>query len=195
MGGGGALINRLKKSKASTVDMGSLAVSINILIKIMMFELTAFLQVNSEIASSMPELEFPKVFSDISSLVSSVVNLDFATEHGDANCTLGNNYCFRVMMMMLAILGFQLAFPTCIALVKFTPLRKMVAQQRLKQLASIFACRWYNGENVVMAAKTISCGDNTCLVTGIFFFFLYTVGIPVYVWYSLRQFAVYIVGN
>eukprot|EP00964_Phaeocystis_antarctica_P074988 scaffold46214_cov43-Phaeocystis_antarctica.AAC.2 len=46
--GGGALINRLKKSKASTVDMGSLAVSINILIKIMMFELTAFLQVNSE---------------------------------------------------------------------------------------------------------------------------------------------------
>ena len=160
----------------------------------------------------MPELEFPKVFSDISSAVSSVVNLDFVTEHGEANCTLGNNYCFRVMMMMLAILGFQLAFPACIALVKFTPLRKMVAQQRLEQLvdrayhgnaivmmvlhptiskklASILACRWYNGENVVMAAKTISCGDNTCLVTGIFFFFLYTVGIPVYVWYSLRQFA------
>eukprot|EP00964_Phaeocystis_antarctica_P122382 scaffold86044_cov33-Phaeocystis_antarctica.AAC.1 len=75
-----------------------------------------------------------------------------------------------------------------------------------------------------MAAKTISCGDNTCVVTGIFFFLLYTVGIPasnphpsphphrspltshphphpspspnpnqvgipVYVWYSLRQFA------
>ena len=54
----------------------------------------------------MPELEFPKVFSDISSAVSSVVNLDFVTEHGEANCTLGNNYCFRVMMMMLAILGF-----------------------------------------------------------------------------------------
>ena len=46
--GGGALINRLKKSKASTVDMGSLAVSIKILVKIMTFELTAFFQVNSE---------------------------------------------------------------------------------------------------------------------------------------------------
>ena len=210
--GGSMLVDRLKRSKASQVDMGSLAVSINILIKIMIFELTAFLQVNSEIASSMPDLQWPPVFGEISSMVSGVVNLDFATEHGEANCTLGNNYCFRVMMMMLAILGFQLAFPACIAIVKLTPLRKMVAQQRLEQLvdrayhgnaivmmvlhptiskklASILACRWYNGENVVMAAKTISCGDNTCLVTGIFFFFLYTVGIPVYVWYSLRQFA------
>ena len=35
--------------------------------------------------------------------VSSVVNLDFVTEHGDATCTLGNNYCYRVMMMMLGI--------------------------------------------------------------------------------------------
>merc|ERR1711865_985373 len=34
-----------------------------------------------------------------------------------------------------------------------------------------------------------SCGDSTCLVPGVFFFMLYTVGIPVYVWYSLRQFA------
>ena len=157
----------------------------------------------------MPELEFPKVFSDISSAVSSVVNLDFVTEHGEANCTLGNNYCFRVMMMMLAILGFQLAFPACIALVKFTPLRKMVAQQRLEQLVdrayhgnaivmmvlhptiskklvSILACRYYNDTPVIQSAKTISCGDGTCLVTGIFFFVLYTIGIPVYVWYSLR---------
>ena len=47
-----------------------------------------------------------------------------------------------------------------------------------KKLASILACRYYNDEKVVMAAKTISCGDNTCVVTGIFFFFLYTVGIP-----------------
>ena len=93
-----------------------------------------FLQVHSEIASSMPDLQWPPLFGEISSMVSGVVNLDFATEHGDANCTLGNNYCFRVMMMMLAILGFQLAFPACIALVKYSPLRKMVAQERLEQL-------------------------------------------------------------
>ena len=47
--GGSNLINRLKKSKASAVDMGSLAVAINILFKIMAFEVTAFLQVNCEI--------------------------------------------------------------------------------------------------------------------------------------------------
>ena len=157
----------------------------------------------------MPEITWPKAFGDISSLVSSVVNLDFVTEHGDANCTLGNNYCFRVMMMMLGILGFQLAFPACVALIKYSPLRKCVTQERLnqlvdrcyhgnavvmmilhptisKKLASILACRYYNGTRVVQAAKTISCGDNTCLITGVFFFVLYTVGIPVYVWYSLR---------
>ena len=44
--GGSDLINRLKNAKASTVDMGSLAVSINILFKILAFEVTAFLQVN-----------------------------------------------------------------------------------------------------------------------------------------------------
>ena len=82
----------------------------------------------------MPDLQWPPLFGEISSMVSGVVNLDFATEHGEANCTLGNNYCFRVMMMMLAILGFQLAFPACIALVKYSPLRKMVAQERLEQL-------------------------------------------------------------
>ena len=207
--GGSNLLNRLKQSKASQVDMASLAVSINILFKMMAFELTAFLQVNSEIASSMPDLTWPKAFGDISSAVSSVVNLDFVTEHGDADCTLGNNYCFRVMMMMLGILGFQLAFPACVALIKYSPLRKCVTQERLnqlvdrcyhgnavvmmilhptisKKLASILACRYYNGTRVVQAAKTISCGDNTCLITGVFFFVLYTVGIPVYVWYSLR---------
>ena len=135
----------------------------------------------------MPDLTFPKAFDDISSTVSSVVNLDFATEHGDANCTLGNNYCFRVMMMMLAILGFQLAFPACVALIKYSPLRKCVTQARLdtlvdrsyhgnaiilmvlhptisKKLASILACRYYNGTSVAQAAKTISCGDSTCVV-------------------------------
>ena len=160
----------------------------------------------------MPEITWPKAFNDISSQVSSVVNLDFVTEHGDANCTLGNNYCFRVMMMMLGILGFQLAFPACVCLIKYSPLRKRVTEARFnnlvdrsyhgnaiilmilhptisKKLASILACRYYNGTNVVQAAKTISCGDNTCLVTGVCFFMLYTVGIPVYVWYSLRQFA------
>merc|ERR1712127_848223 len=116
------------------------------------------------------------------------------------------------MMMMLAILGFQLAFPACVALIKYSPLRKCVTQARLdtlvdrsyhgnaiilmvlhptisKKLASILACRYYNGTSVVQAAKTISCGDSTCVVTGVCFFVLYTVGIPVYVWYSLRQFA------
>ena len=51
--GGSNLINRLKKSKASAVDMASLAVAINILFKIMAFEVTAFLQVNSEIAPTL----------------------------------------------------------------------------------------------------------------------------------------------
>ena len=160
----------------------------------------------------MPEITWPKAFDDISSLVSYVVNLDFVTDHGDAICTLGNNYCFRVMMMMLGILGFQLAFPACVCLIKYSPLRKYFTQERLnnlvdrsyhgnavilmvlhptisKKLASILACRYYNGTRVVQAAKTISCGDNTCVITGVFFFVLYTVGIPVYVWYSLRQFA------
>ena len=142
-----------------------------------------------------------------------MVNLDFVTEHGDATCTLGNNYCYRVMMMMLGILGFQLAFPACVALIKYgDPERKRVTQERLnvlvdrcyhgnaivlmilhptvsKKLASILACRYYNDTYVVQAAKTLSCGDPICVVTGVFFFLLYTVGIPVYVWYSLRQFA------
>ena len=142
-----------------------------------------------------------------------MVNLDFVTEHGDATCTLGNNYCYRVMMMMLGILGFQLAFPACVALIKYGDSeRKRVTQERLnvlvdrcyhgnaivlmilhptvsKKLASILACRYYNDTYVVQAAKTLSCGDPICVVTGVFFFLLYTVGIPVYVWYSLRQFA------
>ena len=208
-GMGANLRNRIKNSKASAVDMASLSVAIKILIKIMTFELTAFLQVNSEIASSMPDLTWPKAFGDISSAVSNVVNLDFVTEHGDAECTLGNNYCFRVMMMMLGILGFQLAFPACVYLIKYSPLRKRVSQARLetlvdrcyhgnaailmilhptisKKLVSILACRYYNDTSVVQMAKTISCGDSTCLVPGVFFFMLYTVGIPVYVWYSLR---------
>jgi len=237
------LINRLRNAKASSVDMASLAVSINILFKLIAFEVTAFLQVNSDIAASMPELTWPKAFDDISATVrllrvrfrvgirvrvrvrvkgnpnhdldqvSSVVNLDFVTEHGDATCTLGNNYCYRVMMMMLGILGFQLAFPACVALIKYgDPERKRVTQERLnvlvdrcyhgnaivlmilhptvsKKLASILACRYYNDTYVVQAAKTLSCGDPICVVTGVFFFLLYTVGIPVYVWYSLRQFA------
>ena len=94
----------------------------------------------------MPDLTFPKAFDDISSTVSSVVNLDFATEHGDANCTLGNNYCFRVMMMMLAILGFQLAFPACVALIKYSPLRKCVTQARLNTLVD----RSYHGNAIIL---------------------------------------------
>ena len=51
--GGSNMIDRLKNAKASPVDMGSLAVSINILFKIMAFEVTAFLQVNSEITTTL----------------------------------------------------------------------------------------------------------------------------------------------
>ena len=54
-----------------------------------------------------------------------------------------------------------------------------------KKLVSILACRWYNDIEVIMAAKTISCGNNTCVVTGMCFFVLYTIGIPIYVWISL----------
>ena len=131
---GSGLVNRLKQSRASQVDMASLAVSINMLVKFILFELTGFLQVNSSIASSMPDLHWPPAFTELSQRVSSAVNLNFATEIGEANCELGSNYCFRVMTMMLALLAFQLAFPACIALVKFTPLRNLVTQYRLDTL-------------------------------------------------------------
>ena len=131
---GSGLVNRLKQSHSSKVDMASLAVSVNMLVKFMLFELTGFLQVNSSIASSMPDLQWPPVFTELSRSVSSTFNLDFVTEIGEANCELGSNYCFRVMMMMMAVLAFQLAFPAGVALVTFTPLRILVTQERLDTL-------------------------------------------------------------
>ena len=48
----------------------------------------------------MPNLEWPKEFKDFSREMSSIINMEFATEFGDANCSLGSNYCFRIMLFM-----------------------------------------------------------------------------------------------
>ena len=156
----------------------------------------------------MPNLEWPKEFKDFSREMSSIINMEFATEFGDANCSLGSNYCFRIMLFMCSVLSFQLAFPACVALARYSPLRKRISQERLdtlldralhgmniammalhapisKKVASLLVCTWYNDVHVIDAAKTIECGNPVCVTTGLVFFFLYTLGIPVYVWLTL----------
>ena len=49
---------------------------------------------------SMPDLRFPPDFSAMSRDLSSAFNLDFVTEIGEANCSLGSDHCFRIMVMM-----------------------------------------------------------------------------------------------
>ena len=75
-------------------------------------------QVNSSLAGSMPDLTFPPEFSEMSRSLSSAFNLDFVTDVGEANCSLGSNHCFRIMVMMFTLLSFQLAFPAGYALAK-----------------------------------------------------------------------------
>ena len=60
---------------------------------------------NASIAEAMPNLEWPKEFKDMSREMSSIINMEFATEFGDANCSLGSNYCFRIMLFMCSTAG------------------------------------------------------------------------------------------
>jgi len=210
----GSRLHEHSKKLAATKepDMLSLSISISIVAKFVMFELAGFLQVNSSVAESMPNLEWPKEFKELSRQVSSVFNLDFMTEIGDANCSLGSNYCYRIMVFMCTLLGFQLAFPAGVALARFLPpLRRRITQERIdtlidrayhgnaiimmvlhppigKKVASLLACSWYNDNNVIEAAKTLPCGDTVCVTTGLVFFLLYTVGTPAYVFISLRSY-------
>ena len=47
-------------------------------------------QVNSSLAGSMPDIEFPPEFSEMSRSLSSAFNLDFVTETGESDCSNPN---------------------------------------------------------------------------------------------------------
>ena len=178
------------KKKGTQPDMLSLSISISILAKFMLFDLVGFFQVNSALVVSMPDVEFPQVFKQMSSSLTGVFNLDFLTDWGEANCSLGGDQCFRVLLIMLTLVAFQLAFPAAVGLARFLPpLRKRVSQARLetlvdrafhgnaivmmvlhpvisKQLVGLVDCTYYNDENVLSSYKLVRCGpDATCTAT------------------------------
>ena len=178
------------KKKGTQPDMLSLSISISILAKFMLFDLVGFFQVNSALVVSMPDVEFPQVFKQMSSSLTGVFNLDFLTDWGEANCSLGGDQCFRVLLIMLTLVAFQLAFPAAVGLARFLPpLRKRVSQARLetlvdrafhgnaivmmvlhpvisKQLVGLVDCTYYNDENVLSSYKSVRCGpDATCSAT------------------------------
>ena len=92
-------------------DMLSLSLSLVIVVKFIIFDLTGYLQVNSSMSSSMPGLEWPPAFVAINKFVNGLFNLAFLTEVGSMDCWLGTNYCFRVMCICLTLLSFQMALP------------------------------------------------------------------------------------
>ena len=92
-------------------DMLSLSLSLVIVVKFIIFDLTGYLQVNSSMSSSMPGLEWPPAFVAINKFVNGLFNLAFLTEVGSMDCWLGTNYCFRVMCICLTLLSFQIALP------------------------------------------------------------------------------------
>ena len=178
------------KKKGTQPDMLSLSISISILAKFMLFDLVGFFQVNSALVVSMPDIEFPQGFKQMSSSLTGVFNLGFLTEWGEANCSLGGDQCFRVLLIMLTLVAFQLAFPAAVGLARFLPpLRKRVSQARLetlvdraihgnaiimmvlhpvisKQLVGLVDCTYYNDENVLSSYKLVRCGpDVTCSAT------------------------------
>jgi hypothetical protein len=192
-------------------DMLSLSIAISILVKFILFDLVGFFQVNSSLTSSMPELEFPPEFSEMSRSISSAFNLDFVTETGESNCSLGSNHCFRIMVMMLTLLGFQLAFPAGYALAKLLENQGKISRKRLetlvdrsihgnaivmmalhppiaKKLVGLVECSMYNDVPVLANFKDIECGSGSCTAVAAVFICLYTLGVPLYVYLSLRAY-------
>ena len=53
----------------------------------------------------MPDIEFPQGFKQMSSSLTGVFNLGFLTEWGEANCSLGGDQCFRVLLIMLTLVA------------------------------------------------------------------------------------------
>jgi len=92
-------------------DMLSLSISLMIVVKFILFDLTGYLQVNSSLAGAMPDLQWPQIFFDISNTLNGIFNLAFLTEQGSLDCWLRSNYCFKVLCICLTILSFQLALP------------------------------------------------------------------------------------
>ena len=201
-----------KKPAKAQPDMLSLSISISILVKFMLFDLVGFFQVNADLAFSMPDIEFPKAFKEMSATLRGIFSLDFVTDWGEGNCSLGSNQCFRVMLCMLCLVAFQLSFPAAVGLVKYIPpLRKRVKKTRLetlvdramhgnaivmmilhppitKKLVGLVECTYYNDVNVLSSFKDITCGDQQCMYTALAFVPLYTIGIPLYVFLSLRAY-------
>jgi hypothetical protein len=91
--------------------MLSLSLSLAIVVKFIIFDLTGYLQVNSSMSSSMPGLQWPPIFVQINKFVNGLFNMAFLTEVGDKDCWLGTNYCFRIMCICLTLLSFQIALP------------------------------------------------------------------------------------
>ena len=192
-------------------DMLSLSIAISILVKFILFDLVGFFQVNSALVGSMPDLEFPPAFTQMSRSLSSAFNLDFLTDIGESNCSLGSNHCYRIMVMMFTLLSFQLAFPAGYAFAKMLGRSGVVSNERLetlvdrsihgnaivimtlhppisKKLVSIIDCAQYNDVQVLSGFKDIECGSGVCTAVALIFICLYTLGVPLYVYLSLRAY-------
>jgi len=192
-------------------DMLSLSIAITILVKFVLFDLVGFFQVNSSLAGSMPDLTFPPEFGEMSRTLSSAFNLDFVTDVGEANCSLGSNHCYRIMVMMFSLLAFQLASPAGYSLAKGLQTKGIVSQKRVealvdrcihgnaivimalhppisKKLVSIVDCTMYNDVSVLSGFKDIECGSRTCTAVALVFVCLYTLGVPIYLFVCLRAY-------
>ena len=53
---------------------------------------------------------------------------------GEANCSLGSNHCYRIMVLMFSLLGFQLAAPAAYALARWMHTMEIVSKKRLETL-------------------------------------------------------------
>ena len=145
---------------------------------------------------------------DFSKHVSNVVDLDFITNIGETNCSLRGNHCDQVLLAMMMLLSFQLAFVVVVATAQLTPLRTRITEGRRaalvdggihantflvlllfapisKKLASLVDCTRYNDLHVLTAHKTLACGEGVCRSTSAAFFCLYTIGVPLYVFATL----------
>merc|ERR1712166_1606571 len=114
-------------------------------------------------------------------------------------------------VLMLTLLSFQLAFPAGYALAKGLQTNGLVSKTRLetlvdrsvhgnaviimalhppiaKKLVTIIDCAQYNDVRVLSGFKDIECGSGTCTAVALVFICLYTLGVPLYVYLSLRAY-------
>jgi len=181
------------------------------------YDLVGFSQVQGSITLAMPTVEWPNTFSGISAHFRSL-SLDFINDWGSLDCNLQTNFCQKTLYIMIAFGVFAAGIPLCgwlltklvlqhrpgwkgnkkrltvlvdrqwrIILVIFTIVHAPLTMRLLKN----FNCKQYGDLSVLDVDKGLICDRqefNVCILTGGFFFCLYTIGIPVLLFYILARY-------